>query len=49
MSKFKELRAVLGRNKRWWLTPVIVVIFLLGVAVLITQSAAVTPFIYTMY
>ncbi len=50
-----ERRGVLGeffqflrRNKKWWLLPIIVVIFVLGILVLI-RGPAVAPFIYTLF
>ena len=35
-------------NKRWWLTPIILVMLLVG-ALLILQSTPFAPFIYTMF
>ena len=50
-----ERRGVLGeffqflrRNKKWWLLPIIVVIFVLHILVLI-RGPAVAPFIYTIF
>ncbi|TDJ08039.1 MAG: hypothetical protein E2O71_05495 [Deltaproteobacteria bacterium] len=50
-----ERRGVLGeffqflrRNKKWWLLPIIVVIFVLHILVLI-RGPAVAPFIYTLF
>ena len=38
----------LGTNKKWWLTPIIVILLLLGVLVLVGGSGA-GPFIYTVF
>jgi hypothetical protein len=35
-------------NKKWWLLPIVLVLFLLGLVVLLTSSAA-APFIYTLF
>lgn len=35
-------------NKRWWLTPIILVMLLVG-ALLLLNSTAVAPFIYTVF
>ena len=35
-------------NKKWWLTPIIVVLLLLGLAVIFAGSGA-APFIYTLF
>ena len=41
-----ELAHFLGHTKKWWLTPIILVLLLVGV-VLVIGSAA--PFIYTLF
>jgi hypothetical protein len=38
----------LGQNKKWWLTPIILVMLLVGVLVVLGGSAA-APFIYTLF
>ena len=35
-------------NKKWWLTPIILVLLLLGLLVMMGQTAA-APFIYTLW
>jgi len=35
-------------NKKWWLTPIIIVLLILGAFVLLSSSA-VAPFIYTLF
>ncbi len=45
---FGELWGMLRHTKKWWLTPIIVVIVILGVLVLLS-STAVAPFIYTLF
>ena len=35
-------------NKKWWLTPIIVVLLLIGVLVMLSGTAA-APFIYTLW
>jgi len=36
-------------NKRAWLVPLIFVLFLLTALILLAQSSAVAPFIYTLF
>jgi len=36
-------------NKRWWMVPMIVVLFLFGVLFILAQSSAIAPFIYTLF
>ena len=44
-----ELLSFFWRLKWWWLTPMILVLLLFGVLVIFSQSAAVAPFIYTLF
>ncbi len=43
-----EFVEFLATNKKWWLTPIILVLLLLGAAVLLTGTGA-APFIYTLF
>jgi hypothetical protein len=44
----RELIAFLGENKKWWLTPIVIAVLLLGVLVLVGGSGAL-PFVYTLF
>ena len=44
----QELWDFLRYNKKWWLTPIILVLLLAGLPVLLSQSAA-APFVYTLF
>lgn len=44
-----ELFAFFWQNKRWWLLPMLVTLFLLGALVVLAQSSAIAPFIYTLF
>ena len=44
----RELVDFLTHNKKWWLTPIILVLLLLGVLIALGGSAA-APFIYTIF
>jgi hypothetical protein len=44
-----ELFSFFLNNKRWWLVPMIVVLFLLGALIVLAQSSAIAPFIYTLF
>jgi hypothetical protein len=35
--------------RRWWILPIIVVLFLLGAFIVVAQSSSLAPFIYTMF
>jgi hypothetical protein len=47
-SFFQELGEFLRENRKWWLTPIVVVIVLLGVLILLGGTSA-APFIYTLF
>ncbi len=52
MSKLailKEFWDFLKVRKKWWLAPIIVMLLLLGLLIVLTQSSAVAPFIYTLF
>ena len=36
-------------RKRYWLLPIIIVLFLLGALIVFTESGAVAPFIYALF
>ncbi len=43
-----EIWAYLRENRKWWLTPIFLVLFLFGLLVVLTQTGA-APFIYTLF
>ena len=43
-----EFWQFLRHNKKWWLLPIVMVIFLFGVLVFLSGTA-VAPFIYTLF
>jgi hypothetical protein len=49
ISILREFWDFLRQNKKWWLTPIIVMLLLLGFLIFFTQSSAVAPFIYTLF
>lgn len=46
---FKELLEFLKINKKFWLFPIIIFLFLFGGLLILTQGTAVAPFIYTLF
>jgi len=44
-----ELLSFFWSNKRWWMLPIITVILVLGVVLVLGQSAVIAPFIYTLF
>ena len=45
----RELWQFLKVRKKWWLTPIVLVLVLLGALVLFAQGSALAPFIYTLF
>jgi hypothetical protein len=49
MSFLKEMFIFLGKRKKLWLLPIIIVIILLGALLILAQGSVVAPFIYTLF
>ena len=47
-SAIRQLWDFLGHSKKWWLTPIVIALLLIGVLVLLGGTAA-APFIYTIF
>ena len=44
-----ELLSFFVNHKRWWMLPIILVVLLMGVLLILAQSSAIAPFIYTLF
>lgn len=44
-----DLTSFLMAKKRWWMLPMISVLLLLAVLMVLAQTAAIAPFIYTLF
>jgi hypothetical protein len=49
MSLVRELWAFLRVRKKWWLLPVLLVLFMVGSLLVFAQGSALAPFIYTIF
>ena len=49
IEMLKELWAFMRMRKRYWLAPMILVLALFGVLLVLTETSAVAPFIYTLF
>ena len=49
MSLLGELWLFMKVRKKYWLVPIIVVMFLLGGLLILAQGSAIAPFIYTLF
>jgi hypothetical protein len=49
MSFVKELWEFMRERKKFWLLPVMIVMFLVGGLMIAVKGSAVAPFIYTLF
>jgi hypothetical protein len=49
LSTLMEFWAFLRTRKKWWLTPIIVLLVLLGTLIVLTEGSALAPFIYALF
>jgi len=46
---FKELWAFLKVRKKFWLLPIIMLMFMIGGLLVLANGSAIAPFIYTLF
>jgi len=49
ISIIAEFWDFLKERKKWWLTPIVIFLALLGALIIFTEGSAVAPFIYTLF
>jgi hypothetical protein len=49
MSILAELWSFLRERKKFWLTPIVIMLLVFGGLVILVQGSAVAPFIYTLF
>jgi len=49
LELIKDLCAFMKERKKFWLAPIIIMMFLLGLLLVLTEGTAVAPFIYTLF
>ncbi len=49
MNRFREIVNFLKVRKKWWLTPIILVLLLLSMVLVLTQGSVLAPFIYAIF
>ncbi|MEA2062966.1 MAG: DUF5989 family protein [Gemmatimonadota bacterium] len=49
MGMLAELWEFLLHQKKWWLTPIVLVLVLLSLVIVFTEGSALSPFIYTLF
>lgn len=48
-ENLREFKEFVKKRKLFWLAPLLVLLGLFGLLILLTQSSAVAPFIYTLF
>jgi hypothetical protein len=48
-SAWSELWGFLRVRKKWWLTPIVVMMVLIGFLLIFAQTSALAPFIYAIF
>ncbi|MGB7924039.1 MAG: DUF5989 family protein [Pyrinomonadaceae bacterium] len=49
LSLLRELAQFLKQEKKWWLLPLCVILVLMTVLIVIAESSALAPFVYTLF
>jgi len=49
MSIFAELWSFMRTRKKYWLTPILLMLLVFGGLIILAQGTAVAPFIYTLF
>lgn len=49
MSIIREVWDFMRVRKKFWLAPIIIILFLLGGLMMVSQGSALVPFIYTIF
>ncbi len=49
MEFIRDLIGFLGKRKKFWLLPAIIILLLFGILIVLTSGTAVAPFIYTLF
>tara|TARA_B100000780_G_C20731972_1_gene290837 strand:- start:171 stop:320 length:150 start_codon:yes stop_codon:yes gene_type:complete len=49
MDFLKQLIKFFAKRKKFWLLPIVIMLFIFGGLIILSQSSAVAPFIYTLF
>ena len=49
MEMLRELWDFLKKRKAYWIAPILIVLLLLGALILLSETTAVAPFVYTLF
>ena len=49
LSILGEFWSFLRVRKKWWLAPILILLFTLGLILVLTEGSALAPFIYSLF
>ncbi|MFL2886657.1 MAG: DUF5989 family protein [Candidatus Pelagibacter sp.] len=49
MSFISEFLRFIGKRKKYWMLPIVIVLLVFGGLVILSQGSAIAPFIYTIF
>ncbi len=49
MSLVKEIWLYMRQNKKYWLLPILIILILMSMLLVLAQSSALAPFIYSIF
>lgn len=49
VSLLKQLWNFLKMRKKWWLAPILIILFLFSALLIFAQTSPLAPFIYTLF
>jgi hypothetical protein len=49
LTLLRELFAFLKQEKKWWLIPLCVTLVLLTTLIIVAESSAIAPFVYSLF
>lgn len=49
LSLMAEFATFLKQEGKWWLTPIVVILLLLGALLIYAEGSVIVPFIYTLF
>jgi len=49
VSAVGDFISVLWANKKWWLAPMVGGLFIVGVVIILTNSSAIVPWVFSLF
>jgi hypothetical protein len=49
LTLLRELFVFLGQEKKWWLIPLCTILVLMTIIIVVAESSAIAPFVYSLF